>query len=374
MTEMRRRLRGAGGPACTVLVALVCAALPAAGLGAAVPQARDRPGSASLLGKLGPNGGYIWHGETHAVAGSWTVPRPLRHASGSGDMLIAAEGEADSKGEQPFIELGTHEQVPGAGKDDIAWWSDLAHDFAPQRLFAVSPGDRLTARMTLVDHVWHLEMRDLSTHRTAHATADAGDATYDQAQWLLERDEDILGDPTPYARTTVARFGDMLANGERPSYADLYGYWMSENGQALAPTAPVQGSFALRRGFLSRPAVLYLRLAAGVNEAADVFYEKAANWTDATPTATIAPAARAFASALETFEQGLERGPWPAAAQEPVAAQEPTVRRIRRYVLQGINLPAGSESKWVKTVLRISGPVGPEGHFVRRAVGAPDAS
>jgi hypothetical protein len=87
----------------------------------------------------------------------------------------------------PFIQVGTNEarSISGTGRVSdayYAFWTDTVHHFEPIGLFAVRPGDRISASLVLSHRRWTVSIVDHSSgaHRTV-STRDEAAARFELA-------------------------------------------------------------------------------------------------------------------------------------------------------------------------------------------------
>jgi hypothetical protein len=99
-----------------------------------------------------------------------------------------------------------------------------------------------------------------------------------------------------------------------PTYADLYAWWMSVDGD-LAPTPLRDDSFTLRRVTVSSSGARYLRIAAGENAAINRFVLQMSLWTAATERSNIESACADFVTVLRNYISALGRARWPTQAR-----------------------------------------------------------
>jgi hypothetical protein len=118
--------------------------------------ARGRPA-------LGTFAGYVSsRTRLRTVEGSWTVPRIAKTAhDGLASTWIGAQGPGASA-KAPFIQIGTtderHTDSRLGPRDSYeAFWSDIQRQFKPQGLFAVDPGDRVSASLVLCRGRWRVQ-------------------------------------------------------------------------------------------------------------------------------------------------------------------------------------------------------------------------
>ncbi len=130
---------------------------------------------------------------------------------------VAAEAPSVTPHGSPDIQVGTNEErrSPSPGRPyDVysAFWTDNVHSFYPQSLFAVRPGDDISASLTLSHHRWAVAIRDATSGaRSRFLTSDETQASFNEAQWIQE-DRMFCSEHTkscPYPRLSTVRFGQL---------------------------------------------------------------------------------------------------------------------------------------------------------------------
>ncbi|HTW13127.1 MAG TPA: G1 family glutamic endopeptidase [Solirubrobacteraceae bacterium] len=160
-----------------------------AGCGAQHPIVPD--GHQLLFGKFA---GYSEYGRTRAIAADWWVPS-ISRSSGTGvaGTWIGEQADGLVQTATPFIQVGVNEiraYVPQVGRIVTAYyafWSDTALQFHPRPLFAVQPGDRISASMAQHDGHWSVAIADLTSHVSRRfTTAQDANASFSVAEWAQE--------------------------------------------------------------------------------------------------------------------------------------------------------------------------------------------
>jgi hypothetical protein len=201
--------------------------------------------------------GYVWGGRVSSVQGSWTVPRILRGSPpGVAATWIGAQGPGG--GSAPFIQLGSDEQLLASSITGshlagprapayFAFWSDTARHFHPLFLFPVSPGDELSASMTLGPRGWALSIKDETSGASASLTTTyALGARYNEVEWTQEDVTDgRTSKPFPYPRLSTVVFTHLTVNSHAPGAGAVYSQPMSEPGVSLTPSTLSDDAFAL---------------------------------------------------------------------------------------------------------------------------------
>jgi hypothetical protein len=136
---------------------------------------------------FGPFAGYAWIGSVHSVGGSFTVPRIA-----SGSALSQACTWIGVQGQGPparFVQIGAIESRFWSSQKQktidvyTTFWSDTARHFKPQPLFGVSPGDTLSAGLTLANRQWKLIITDDTSRKKARfSIGEETDAPLDQVE------------------------------------------------------------------------------------------------------------------------------------------------------------------------------------------------
>jgi hypothetical protein len=203
-------------------------------------------------------------------------------------------------------------------------------------LFAVHPGDAVSARMTLAGGRWTLTIADHTTgasHRVS-TTQEAG-GRFGLALWLQE-------DPTRSADNRVFAYPDLApvrlsaltVNASRPAATRLATTWMALPHAYLGPTTPTAAGFSVIPKALSPAGAAYLRIAGATNAQLNRYLTQAATWRDATPRSVIVAATDRFIAALALNRGRLRSRRWPGSVAAEIdrleagyASQIATIRR-----------------------------------------------
>jgi hypothetical protein len=300
------------------------------------------PHAASVGGKFA---GFVRTGELTSIAAHWRVPavhggsQPGRAATWIGAQSLAFKG-----GDQPFIQIGTREELRAArtrGGPGVlfyeTFWTDPEHGLHPISLFPVRANDAISAQMSLHHHqVWWLTITDTTSgrHRLV-TTRDEGGDDFQLALWLQE-------DPTATATNRATAYPDLAAvrmsaltvNGASPAAASLESTWMNLPHAYLAPTAPSGDAFSVVPRQLSAAGLRYLQLTDALDHAVNAFLAQAGRWRRQTPSRTeLTATTDRFISALTENVTGLRGRSWPPAVATAVrrlaaiyAGQVPALR------------------------------------------------
>lgn len=358
---------------------------------------RRSGGSGSL--SLGAWSGYVWRGATRSVAASWAVPElRSRSSPGAAYTWIGSEGPAahpvvvDGGGfvpqrafelvraalRYPFIQVGTTEvraAAPNGRVDDgyFAFWADSRRDLVPLWLFAVSPGDQISARMSLAHGRWSISILDgTSGKHRAFSTADEAGATFSDAQWFQENpsSQPFGTDEFMYPQLTPLQMRQLAVNSAPPRTGDLEASWMSEDGGYMAPTAAVADSFWVRAAALTPAGRRYLEIVTRENAAIAAALAGSSVSTASSPLSP--PGRRRLVAALSASAASLHASSWPIAVAPQVDRLVAQTRALVAQTLATGAVPlSGSEplgSAWLsadRAMVQTS-------HAIRRALGLPD--
>ena len=143
------------------------------------------------------------------VNGSWTVPSVTDIGIDSfSSCWVGVGGQYDDT----LIQVGTEQDFTGGSPSYSAWYELLPADSVTIEIIRVSPGDHITASVTLVDpnlNVWTISIRDLTGGGSFQ-----NNFTYDSrrltAEWIVERPE-INGALAPLANFGNATFTNCQA-------------------------------------------------------------------------------------------------------------------------------------------------------------------
>jgi hypothetical protein len=363
----RTRLVGFGVVALLLLFLVVKLVSPRSG-GAIAGGFSDAP--------FGPVAGYVWSGSVHSVGGSFTVPRIA-----SGSPLSEAGTWIGVQGQGPparFVQIGATERRVWSSRKQKAvdlyatFWSDTASHFKPQPLFVVSPGDKLSADLTLANSQWTLAITDDTSRKKARfSIRDETDAPFDQAEWTQE-DPGSENDHARYPQMAPPVFQDLTVNSAEPSRAVLYSSWMSVNGTNLAPTTPHADSFTLARApAVSGEAAQYLRLFAAAGAAFDKFEAERTNWTVKMPYEQIETACSQFITATQNGTRSLVAAGWSKQIRSLVRSFAHILSiRVEDARPPTVLTPA-SFAVWNSKLTKASERAGPAAAKLRLALGLP---
>lgn len=222
--------------------------------------------------RFGGWAGYLWRGPVRTVSAEWSVPQITRDSSpGVAATWIAAEAPASGrfpKGE--FIQVGLNEVVNEDEGDSAppyydywAFWTNTAHGFHPLRLFTVSPGDRIVARLTLRDRRWIVSIRDSTSGLGASfLTSEDTAAAFSEAEWLQENPfaNEYGDDEYMYPQLSRVVMRRLEVNSEVPAPGSLESQWMSEDGEYVGPSSVRHDAFSIGPVTLSRAGGRYLSI------------------------------------------------------------------------------------------------------------------
>lgn len=140
--------------------------------------------------------------EVTYVTGSWTVPSVSATENDTYSSVWVGVG---GYGEKTLIQTGTAQQSVKGVIEYYAWYELLPNLAVRLPKFKISPGDTMTAAITLVDsdsNMWNLEIRDLTT----------GDSFSDDFAYNSSRlsSEWVVEAPSLEGQTqTLANFGEV---------------------------------------------------------------------------------------------------------------------------------------------------------------------
>lgn len=323
-------------------------------------------------GSFGPFAGYLWQGRVHSMQASWTVPRILGGSSGVASMWIGAVAPGTPS---PFVQIGTLEgSLPGRPTTYVAFWSDIAHDTEPQKLFHVHPGDNMSASLALAGARWRLSIVDRTSGATARfATSEEAGAGFNLAEWLQEDvTTGTIGKLYAYPRLTPVGFRKLAVNSSTPAYGDLYSQWLSANGKNLAPTPLDHDSFTLRPATVSSAGAKFLHIVAREQAAGVKFDGQVSQWNARTSRSQIVSESSTYGTALRSNIQAFSRARWPTGARALVHS---LISRLRALLTHVHNPPfpssallASWKSVWTHEVASASRSA----HMLRRTLNVPD--
>lgn len=295
---------------------------PAAHTAAANPVASGSPDSSISLGAFA---GYNYYRDVTSVQASWAVPLILPGSrSGFAGTWIGAAAPPSGTVDAPFIQVGTNERRGSLSAQKplrdayYAFYSDTVDSFHAQRLFPVSPGDQIVAKLILAHGRWSIVITDTRSGLAARlSTTDEGGAAFDEAEWMQEDVQNsTTGEPFPYPQLSAVRFEGLQVNSRKPIFSYLSPRWISAGTRLFAPGQVFEDSFTVRPATLSPAGRRYLEIASIEDSAANAFYKQMYWWTAFTPTASIASAGSAFAATLRANISSWSATPWPRTVRD----------------------------------------------------------
>ena len=322
----------------------------------------------------GPFAGYLWLGRVDSVRADFTVPRILAGSPVSrAATWIGAQGDG-SPG--PFIQVGVTEERGAAGDRYYAFWSDVVHDFTPQRLYPVTPGDEIDATLTHADGRWHVEVGDANSDRDARfATTQEGHAAFDTAQWYQEDVTDsLVNRPFAYPRLSPVRFATVAVDGVDPGSQGLDYHWLrAPDGSVIAPGPITRRRFAIGP-LMHEPSpagVHFLEIAHAEDGPALHFEALSSHWTARTPGYVIAAATDTFLGALHTNLASFRRYRWPRSVRHHVGELISAVGALTHLMRRAPAAGGERRGAWLAEVLDASNNVNNEAYDVRAALKMP---
>jgi hypothetical protein len=342
------------------------------------------PGSTVRRWSFGPFAGYQWDGHVRSLQASWTVPlidagSPKRSCAGT---WIGAAAPGNNG---PFIQIGTNEQLvtPRQARDwgvprhyYFAFWSDTRMHFLARSLFLVRPGDEISASLSLTSRRWRLAIRDTTNGKTARfSTRQEAGGAFNEAQWLQE---DVTDSKTnklfPYPRLSAVAFRRLAVNARRPSYADLYTNWMSEDGVNWAPTPLRYDSFALAQATVSKAGAQYIRIMNLEDGPTNKFFGLAGAWNARTPQKRIQAEVAKYGAVLRTGSRMLNDSAWPSPARQIISS----LAANQRWQISSLRAVAAGPPARSSAALNNAFPTynGPDtyGHEICRALHLPEVA
>lgn len=303
---------------------------------------------------FGPFAGYTQIGRlVRSVSATLTVPRVSLSDNGyPASTWVGVEAVGPDGQFEPFIQVGVSEMAgdwSGSGHLPAwyeAFWSDTQRGDHGYSLFAVHPGDRVLASITLSDRHWIVSIVDGFVQRHVVIADEAG-AHFQQALWIQEHPaagEQLL----PYPEVTGLRISDLLVNGTAPARGDLSSAWMSARGTVFEPTALSHDAFTLLNGKAVVPAAIVrtlLELEPGADEVWGPQLELA-EATPRTPRAKIARWASQLSKALVVLSDALREQQWPRNTQASVDTLLSALKHQRSLTRQAVHVRTSSFIKW----------------------------
>jgi hypothetical protein len=336
---------------------------------------RHTPSEHQTDAPFGAYARYVWFGRVSSVQGAWRVPAIIATSRpGFATTWIGAQGAGTR---EAFVQVGAAELRGYSPKHLIedqywAFWSNKAHEYHPQSLFSVKPGDRLSAALARSRSGWTLTISDATSHKTATLNAGEGHAPLSSAQWTQEDALTSNGARYTYPSFTAIRIGHLLVNAVAPSYAHLYSTWMSISGAYQAPS-PLRGdSFQLRPATLTSAGKHYLSLRIGESRAAQQFGYELERWTANTPHKTLETAASRLVAALSNEIHALRTASLPPIVK---GISTSLARKLNAIVLQAqlsSRMSPSTFDYWRAQLTNEAFEALYTGHLLRRQLGLPE--
>jgi hypothetical protein len=366
----RRRRRVGFGLAALLLLFLVVKLVPVNGGAKSAGGFSDAP--------FGPFAGYAWLGRVHSVGASFTVPRIA-----SGSALSEAGTWIGVQGQGPparFVQIGEIEGrfwSPQKRKTlDVyfAAWSDTARDYKAKPLFPVSPGDTLSASLTLANKQWTLAITDdTSREKARFSIGDEVGVPFNQAEWTQE-DPGSEDNHARYPQMTAPVFQHLTVNSTEPAPAHsvLYSQWMSVSHGNLAPTVVRNDSFTLQRApAVSAAGTQYVRLYSPAAAALQKFAHERSGWTPKTPYGHIVSASSQLTEATQRASRALLSARWSMQISGLVRSSTHTETAFVEQARPPALLTAATFAAWNSRLTEAAKPAFRAGSKLRLALGLP---
>jgi len=132
------------------------------------------------------SGNYNQQSEITSVSASWTVPQ-VNTTSGDGysSAWVGIGGQID----KTLIQIGTEHNV-NRGVENYHAWYEMLPDYAIRiENFTLSPGDRVSASITLIDpetNEWNIQLVDLTNDKAFNQNF-IYNSTRSSGEWIVER-------------------------------------------------------------------------------------------------------------------------------------------------------------------------------------------
>jgi hypothetical protein len=206
----------------------------------------------SLPSQTSPNwSGYVLTGASggyRAISADWTVPT-VDCTSVPDGTTADWVGVNGWNGVPGLFQDGTTSQCVNGQQNDFAWWTDTAEKYSAPSLFAVAPGDVISAEVwQQSSDLWAYDVSDLTSGSWSSASESfSGPGT--TAEWIAEDPEDPE-DLTTEELQPLADFGSVTftdlgltvpsSSWTVPPYSDAVK--MATDGWVEALPRPIQGS------------------------------------------------------------------------------------------------------------------------------------
>ena len=264
-------------------------------------------------------------GKETSVSAAWTIPR----LETSRSNVTAASWIGAQSSDGAFIQVGTME-TRGTDPDNEGdlpyevFWSDTQRHFQPQILATIHPGDRFTAKMTLVGGRWRIEIRDLTDLRVrgdhpiiGFSTSEEAKASFTLTEWLDERQAPTSG--WAYPALSEVKFTQLQVNGRSPAPSQLEASWMSIPSINLGPSPLTDDSFTIQpQKRLGGLAARYESIVGPLNSAASALQLEQIDWDSQTSASRVASEIRPLLAAMRTADAALGSYRWPAPIRSKV--------------------------------------------------------
>jgi hypothetical protein len=339
-----------------------------------LPSSGGRIAGGISDGPFGPFAGYVWIGQVHSVSASFTVPVIASpSAISEAGTWIGAQGQGPPA---RFVQIGAVEsrfwsRQKHATVDEYAtFWSDTALQFKPKILFVVSPGDALSASLTLANERWTLTIIDSTSRQKTHfSIGNEVDGSFDQAEWTQEDP----GRPYSHARypqIAAPVFRNLTVDSVQP--APVYSSWMSVNHGTFAPTVMRDDSFTLEPAPPVGPAgAQYVRVTAATAASFQEFESKRATWTPTTPYVHIVNAYMQLVQATQKLNRAMLTARWTKQITGLVRASARANSALLRKAQPPAILTATTFAAWNFTLTGASERAVSAGGKLRLALGLP---
>jgi hypothetical protein len=123
------------------------------------------------------------------VKGSWTVPKVSGSTTAYSSVWVGIDGYSSQSVEQ----LGTEQDTSSSGATSYyAWWEMYPNPSVQITNFPISPGDSMSASVTVSSGVYTLQMTDNNTHQQ-FSMPETATAQQSSAEWIVEAPSSIFG-------------------------------------------------------------------------------------------------------------------------------------------------------------------------------------
>jgi Peptidase A4 family len=327
---------------------------------------------------FGPFAGYAWIGKVESVGASFTVPQIASGSPlGEAGTWIGAQGQGPPS---RFVQLGEIESRVWSARRQkpvnmyFTFWSDTAHHYQAMPLFPVSPGDTLSASLTLTSRQWTLAIADDISHRKAcFSIADEIEAPFSQVEWTQE-DPGNENDHARYPQMTAPVFQHLTVNSREPApaYLALFSEWMSVNKSNLAPTVVHDDSFTLHRApALTAAGTQYVHLTSAERATFQKFETERSTWTPDTPYRHIVGAISHLTEETQKASRALLSARWPKQIDGLVRSSTNANTAFLEQARPPISLTVATFATWNSRLTNAAQHAATAGSTLRLALGLP---